>query len=125
MSVPSDKITVKRHTRRRGGKTAKVAQILGLSPLIEVKPFRRRRPDTKSGRPVRVRIGEKYTYRPGALDLSEPHVIRGRPIFPNTIVTVTNFGFDPLHKLAWVRDNEGNEQSGFVAALWRQEDYRP
>jgi hypothetical protein len=30
--------------RRRTGKTAKVAQILGLSPLIEVEPFKRRRP---------------------------------------------------------------------------------
>jgi len=36
--------------RRRYGKTAKVAQILGLSPYIEVEPFKRRRPKVEMGR---------------------------------------------------------------------------
>jgi len=47
MNVPSDKIAVKRHMRRRTGKTAKVAQILGLSPLIEVESFKRRHPEKR------------------------------------------------------------------------------
>lgn len=54
MSAPSDKITVKRHMRRRGGKTAKVAQILGLSPLIEVESFKRRHPEKRQTRNPKV-----------------------------------------------------------------------
>ena len=42
--MASPQITVRRHSRRRTGKTAKVALLLGLDQEINVAPYKRRRP---------------------------------------------------------------------------------
>ena len=38
-------ITVRRYTRRRTGKTAKIAIALGIDPRVKVEPYKRRRPN--------------------------------------------------------------------------------
>lgn len=65
-----------------------------------------------------------YVYRPGALDLSQPTVIKGRPIAPHTLVRVLAkrpAGGKSIRgwgaTFAWIMDLHGNEQIVFRRAL--------
>lgn len=40
----SGKITVSAYKRRRTGKTARMATLLGLDPTVKIEPYKRRRP---------------------------------------------------------------------------------
>src|SRR3990167_1842085 len=40
-------ISVRKHVRRRGGRTARIAAVLGFDPIVNVTPYKRRRPVRK------------------------------------------------------------------------------
>ena len=58
----------------------------------------------------------RYEYRPGLIDRCDPNLIAGSAlgIAPGTLVTITKrIGA----ALVWIRDERGNEQSVWKAAL--------
>jgi len=61
----------------------------------------------------------KYEYNPGHLDRFDPKVLRGEPITPGALVTVTRRKVDPIGLFRWVTDGV-NEQSVFKQALTRK-----
>lgn len=40
----ADRVNVRRHTRRRTGKTARMAVVLGIDPKVQIETYKRRRP---------------------------------------------------------------------------------
>lgn len=75
----------------------------------------------------RARGAANPYYHPGLMDLTDPNVIRGRPIRPGAFVRVTRGGrgqpkVDPLGRIVWVEDDEGNEQSVWKKALHSQKN---
>ena len=40
----SNEVTVRQHIRRRTGKSAHIAALLGIDPRVKVEPYKRRRP---------------------------------------------------------------------------------
>ena len=64
----------------------------------------------------KVRRERRYEYRPGLMDRCDPNVIAGSAlgIAPGALVTITKrIGA----ALVWIRDERGNEQSVWKAAL--------
>jgi hypothetical protein len=65
-----------------------------------------------------------HTYHPGLMDLTSPTVIQGKPIEKGAEVRIMRGGrnqekLDPLGKLVWIQDANGNVQSVWKAALKR------
>ena len=64
-----------------------------------------------------VRTGSKYVYRPGVIDRFTPVMIKGKQIQPGSKVIVT----ERLGRaFAYIRDEQGNEQSVFQLALRKE-----
>lgn len=63
-----------------------------------------------------------HVYRPGLMDLCDPTVLRGKPIAKGAEVRIVQGGrgqkkVDPLGKIVYVQDADGNLQSVWKAGL--------
>jgi len=66
------------------------------------------------------KASKKYYYYPGSMDISDPRVLKGRPIKRGARVVVTRYKVDPQNRIVWIMDEHGNEQSVWKKALHKK-----
>lgn len=64
-----------------------------------------------------------YRYCPGFLDLTNPRIIAGQAIEPDSKVTITKTRLDPCNLFVFIEDLQGNRQSVYRKSLISEREF--